>query len=64
MTKWRLNKLIHRDEYQRVNEENKRLEADNAGLREQIKFYQKKLLKEDRNREGGTVTLTRPTGKC
>jgi len=56
MTKWRLNKLIHRDEYQRVNEENKRLEAENAGLREQIKFYQKKLLKEDRNREGGTVT--------
>jgi len=56
MTKWRLNKLIHRDEYQRVNEENKRLEAENAGLREQIKFYQKELLKEDKNREGGTVT--------
>jgi len=51
MTKWRLNKLIHRDEYQRVNEENKRLEAENAGLREQIKFYRKKLLKERLNEE-------------
>ena len=51
MTKWRLDKLIHRDEYQMVIEHNKRLEADNAGLREQIKFYRKKLLKERLNEE-------------
>jgi hypothetical protein len=51
MTKWRLDKLIHRDEYQMVIEQNKRLEADNAGLREQIKFYRKKLLKERLNEE-------------
>jgi len=54
MTEWRLNTLIHRDEYQRVNEENKRLETDNAGLREQIKFYRKKLLKERLNEEINT----------
>jgi len=51
MTKWRLDKLIHRDEYQMVIEHNKRLETDNAGLREQIKFYRKKLLKERLNEE-------------
>ena len=51
MTIWRLDKGVHRDEYQMVIEQNKRLEADNAGLREQIKFYRKKLLKERLNEE-------------
>ena len=43
--------MIHRDEYQMVIEQNKRLESENAGLREQIKFYRKKLLKERLNEE-------------
>ena len=46
--------MIHQDEYQMVIEQNKRLEADNAGLREQIKFYRKKLLKERLNEETNT----------